>query len=159
MPKDIIVNNLVGLSYNSTGWSDIKADFLYTILLSHAIMFCAVQEHFLLANNLYKINQSLPDFDYFGLPAFKSNAVIHGGRPSGGLAILFPKKFSRYITHVTCPNSDRVHAIKLCLPNSSYMIINCYFPVDRRNQDNDILLTVLQDINTLLTSVKIHAKL
>ena len=100
----------------------------------------------MLENNLYKLKQSFPDYDIFSLPAIKSNSHIHSGRPSGGLALLYNKKISQFITPVTCPYSNRVHGVKLNLQDSCYMFINCYFPVDNRNQDNDLLLRVLQDV-------------
>ena len=55
--------NISMLSYNSTGWSPFKVDFLNTILITHGIMICAVQEHFQLVDNLYKVDK-FKDFKY-----------------------------------------------------------------------------------------------
>ena len=30
------------LSYNTTGWSDFKSDFINTILITHTIFICAI---------------------------------------------------------------------------------------------------------------------
>ena len=145
-----VIDNITSLSYNSTGWSNFKADMINTILLTHSIMFCTIQEHFLLANNMYKIQQAFPDYDFFGLPAIKNNSQINSGRPSCGLAILYSKKVSNYVTHISCPKSNRVHAVKLNLPHSSYVFINCYLTVDKQNHENDVLLAVLQDIKYII---------
>lgn len=150
MGMNTTIDNISSLSFNSTGWSDFKGSMLNTILVSHSVMICAVQEHFLLDNNLYKLNHSIPQYDVFGLPAIKSNSHVHSGRPSSGLAIFYNKKISHFITHVSCPNSHRVQAVKLELPDVSYIFINCYFPVDRRNLDNDELLRVLQDVRYVI---------
>ena len=66
-----VIENIVALSYNSTGWSDFKADMLNTILLSHSILICAIQEHFLLKNNLHKIQQAFPNYDFFWFTCFQ----------------------------------------------------------------------------------------
>ena len=140
------MDNIACLSYNSTGWSDFKATLINTILLSHGIQICAIQEHFLLESNLYKLKQAFNNFEVFSLPAVKSNNQVHSGRPSGGIALLFDKKLCSFVKQVVCPDSSRVQGIQLNLPNSSYLFINCYFPVDQRNENNDGLLRTLQDI-------------
>ena len=145
-----ICDNLSILSFNTTGWNSFKGNLINTILLSHSVQICLIQEHFLLDSNIVKLKQSFQQYDVFSIPAVKSNFQIHGGRPSGGLAIIFHKNISRFITHLSCPNSHRVHGIKLNLPQASYLFINCYFPVDKRNADNDELLLVLQDIRYML---------
>lgn len=146
-----ICDNMSILTYNTTGWNAFKGNLINTILLSHSIQICFIQEHFLLDKNMCKLNQSFQQYDVFSIPAVKSNAQIHGGRPSGGLAIIFHKNISRFITHIPCPNSHRVHGIKLDLPQSSYLFINCYFPVDKRNADNDELFLIFQDIIYMLS--------
>ena len=88
MAANPIINNIASLSFNTTGMSDFKGNFINTILLTHSIQICGIQEHFLLEKNLHKLKKYFPQYDVFGLSAFKSNAQIHGGRGSGGLAIL-----------------------------------------------------------------------
>ena len=130
--QNTTVSYISSLSFNTTGWSNFKGNLINTILLSHSIMFGAIQEHFLLENNLYKLNQAFPDFEVFSLPAVKSNSQINVGRPSGGLSIMYRRSIAKFVTHIICPNSTRVHGVRLDLPHSSYVFINCYFPVDSR---------------------------
>ena len=139
-------DNIACLSFNTTGWSEFKSNLINTILLSHSIQICAIQEHFQLESNLFRLKKAFKDFEVFSLPAVKSNYQVHSGRPSGGISLLFDKKLGSFIKQVTCPNSTRVQGIKLNLPQSSYLFINCYFPVDQRNDNNDDLLRTLQDI-------------
>ena len=122
MANIFTIDNITALSFNTTGWSEFKSSMINTILLSHSVMFAALQEHFLLENNLYKLNRAFPDYDVFGIPAFKCNSHIHSGRPSSGLAFIYNKKLSKFVTHVSCPYSKRVHGLKFKLPEASYSI-------------------------------------
>ena len=88
---DPVSSNLSMLSYNSTGWSTFKADFINTIMLSHSIHICGLQEHFQLKDNVVKIEQHFKDCEVFSLPAYKSNQCIQSGRPSGGLAFIYQR--------------------------------------------------------------------
>ena len=144
--------NLKLLSYNSTGWSDYKADFLHTLLLTHHISICVLQEHFQLKSNLYKLNRAFGEYNTFHLPAHKNNNTINSGRPVGGLSILYSKKLSKFITHIQVPNSHRVQAIELKISGITRVFINCYFPTDPRvdNFDETHLLNTLQDINFIM---------
>lgn len=96
----------------------------------------------------------MDNFEVFGIPAVKSNSIIHAGRPSSGLAIFYSKQLSKFVTHVEVPNSSRVHAIKVKLPTDTYVFINCYFPTDPKvnNFDDSELLNTLQDITYIIDS-------
>ena len=82
----LITQDVALLSYNSTGWSDIKINFVNILLQAHGIMLCGLQEHFQLENNLYKLD-CFKDYNVFSIPARKCNNKVHRGRPSGGLSI------------------------------------------------------------------------
>ena len=125
------------LSYNSTGWSDYKSDFLHTLMISHKAKVACIQEHFQLKSNLYKISRGFKEYQCFSIPAYKSNNSIHGGRPASGLSILYSKELSANVTHITVPDSHRVQAIQLKLSTLSYVLINCYFPTDPKVNDFD----------------------
>ena len=77
------------MSYNSTGWGNFKADLIRTLLLSFGVHILAVQEHFQLRDNTFKISKCFNDFDVFSTPATKSNNTVHSGRPSGGLCFIY----------------------------------------------------------------------
>ena len=142
------------LSYNSTGWGTVKADFVNTLLLSHSIYVCALQEHFQLPQNLYRLQNGISDqYELYGVPAFKSSHAVSAGRPSGGIAFYYHKSLNSYVSRITVPNSFRVQGLKLSVPNSrSVVFINSYFPTDPRGnqEDNTVLLQTLQDIKYII---------
>ena len=148
MDNTTIRGNISTISYNSTGWSSFKISFLQTLLATHCIQVCAVQEHMLLKRNINRISNAFPDYDTFILPAIKSNGNISSGRPSSGLVLIFRKTLSKYVTHINCPDSSRVHAIKVSMTNETFVFINVYLPTDPRthNFDDTLLLKSLQDI-------------
>ena len=125
------------LSYNSMGWNNHKIDFIRTLLITHGIMFCAVQEHFLLKQNLYKLD-CMEGFEVFSIPAHKNN-LVNSGRPSGGLALFYKQDLSKWTSRLTVPNSYRVQGLKIALPNSTLLFINAYFPNDPGNNNLDDL--------------------
>ena len=150
-PVTVSYNNIPALSYNTTGWSTVKADFINTILVSHGILVCALQEHFQLRNNTPKID-CFNNFEVFSVPAYKNNNVVHTGRPSGGLSLIYNNTLSKYATRLLCPGSHRVQGLKLNLPSAPLLFINCYFPTDpgHNNFDENDLLCTLQDIKYLI---------
>ena len=152
VPAIHTLDTLSSLSYNSTGWSDFKGNFINTILISHSIYICAIQEHMQLENNVHRLQKCFPSYDVFSTPAVKDNSHVNSGRPSGGLAFVYSNNIGKYVQHLSVPNSDRVQGLLLKLPDVSYLYINCYFPVDHRNHDVDILIKTLQDVKYLLDS-------
>ena len=76
------IGQLSMLSYNPTGWSKPKIDLIKVILISHSIQIRAIQEHFQLENNLYRLN-SFENYKVFSVGATKKNNVVNRGRPSG----------------------------------------------------------------------------
>ena len=112
----------------------------------------------MLKQNLFKIQAPFSDYELFAVPAVKNNSQIMGGRPSGGLAFLYNSNLGKLVTRISCPNSSRVQGLKLDLQNESYLFINAYFPVDRRNGDIDDLICVLQDVTYILNRCDIDSK-
>ena len=115
------------MSYNSTGWSDHKAETLNMFLSSLDVSFCAIQEHMQLMENIYRIDSKLNNYISFSIPAHKRRDIISRARPSGGLSFLIKKGLEHYVNHIIVPNSNRVHALTIKLPNANLVIINCYF--------------------------------
>ena len=142
--------NINFLSYNSTGWSEYKANFVKNVMTSNGVHVGTIQEHFLLKDNVFKIGQYIDNCEVFAIPAFKSDLCISAGRPSGGLAILYDKNIGHCVTRVTVPNSHRVHGIVINTQGEKILVINVYFPTDKRLNINNELITTLQDIKFIL---------
>ena len=139
--------------YKSRGCTECKLDYINDILLlSQNIIFC-IQEHFLLRNNIYKLSNAVNNFSVLAKPAYKNFNIQNQGRPMGGLCIVIPKVWRKYVTIVnTC--SWRIQAILIKLNNITFLIVNSYFPTDPKtlNADNYELEAVLSEISGLINT-------
>ena len=148
----VVSDNITALSFNTSGWNTLKVNYIKTILISHSISILAVQEHWLLEKNLYKLENCFENYDVFALPARKSNSQINKGRPSGGICFMVKNELCSVTKRLHCPNSSRVQGIQITIAGKSYVYINCYFPVDPQNANMDTteLLHILQDIKFIM---------
>ena len=153
-PTPVTNSNLTFMSYNVTGWTDTKINFVNVLLQAHGLLLCGLQEHFQLENNLYRIN-CFRNYEVFSVAASKSNNIVHRGRPSGGISILYHQSLCKFATQLRVPNSLRVQGLKLNIPNIPILVINTYFPNDPQTVDFDDseLLQTLEDIKYLVDSV------
>ena len=87
----------------------------------------------------------------FIVPAHKDNSQVTRGRGKGGLATIWDRKLTNYVSKVKTENF-RLQATKFNLPSGSLLIINTYFPCDPRtgNFDDRELLTLLSDIQNIV---------
>ena len=69
-------------------------------------------------------------------PATKDNTQVSRGRGKGGLAILWNKKLTKYVTKVKSTHS-RLQAMRFQFPANSLLVINVYFPCDPRSNNYD----------------------
>ena len=113
-----------------------------------------MQEHFLQDSqdkkysNTNKLrNQYGSSHDMYIVPAFKENRQVSRGRGVGGLATLWSKNLTKYVSRIKC-NNFRIQATKFSLPDGALLLINTYFPGDPRtnNFDDAELLTLLSGI-------------
>ena len=119
-------------SYNSTGFGLSAQNYMRTLLLFSDIL--CIQEHFLQdckdkkASNTNILRNKFDDHDMYIVPAVKSKSQISRGRGTGGLATLWKRSLTKYVTKVECKNS-RLQATKFDLPEGSILIFNAYFPL------------------------------
>ena len=142
------IKNIPIISYDSTGWNTLKAQFFSALAITHSIGVGAIQEHFLLKGNLYKLSKEFPCYGVFSIPAVKSNSAVSRGRPSCRLSIIYKKQLMKYTSHIQVPDSNRVQALKVKLPTETFIFINAYFPTDPKvnNFNEGELHKTLQDI-------------
>ena len=83
----------------------------------------------------------------FIVPAQKQNTQISKGRGKGGLATIWDKNLTKYVSKIKCENF-RMQATKFDFPSGVFLVINTYFPCDPRtiNFDDTELLTLLTSI-------------
>ena len=96
-------------------------------------MFC-VQEHFLLRNNLRKLSNYFKTSAVIAKPATKDFNLQHKGRPRGGLAIIVPKGLRKSIKLINS-TSWRIQPIIIEIDGKRLLLINCYFPTDKKTID------------------------
>ena len=108
--QTINISKIPIISFNPEGWSENRKEFLSALLFSHKIGVAALQEHFQLKNNLYKLN-CFEDYESFSVGAHKSNDRIRSGRPSGGISFIYHKNFCQFIERLPIPPTNRVQGI------------------------------------------------
>ena len=111
------------------------------------------QENFILKANSYKLFQAIPGFQFFINPAIKP--LQDRGRPSNGMFICVPESIKSCVTDVS-PGHWRVQAVVIASEHSRTLLINSYFPFDKRDQLDNEGLTEL--IETLGSDLKHHSK-
>ena len=89
----------------------------------------------------------------FIVPASKNISQVTTGRGSGGLATMWDKSLTKYVSQVEC-QSVRLQATKFSLPCGSLLLLNTYFPCDPRvnNFEDDELLELLAEIKSTMSN-------
>ena len=78
------------------------------------------QENFLLKENTYKVNQTLPGFQVIHNPALLKNQTK--GRQSNGIFIAYPDLLKNQVADVS-PGHWRIQAVMLQIGESSILLI------------------------------------
>ena len=154
----LIQDNICVTSYNSTGFGIGVQNFLSTVSLFSNIL--CLQEHFLLDgknkkhSNTDKLRKLCGNkYDMYIVPAFKDQSQVSKGRGIGGLATLWDKCLTKYVSQIKC-TSYRLQATKFSFPSGSLLVLNTYFPCDPRNNNfnEDELLELLAEIKHVMNS-------
>ena len=87
----------------------------------------------------------------FIVPAHKDNSQVGKGRGKGGLATMWDKYLTKYVSLVKTSNF-RLQATKFSFPCGTLLLLNTYFPCDprRANFDESELINLLADIKSIL---------
>ena len=145
-------------SFNSTGFGIGVQNFITTLSIFSNIL--CIQEHFLLDgkmknhSNTNKIRKLLNHkYDMFIVPAYKENNQVSRGRGKGGLATLWDKRLTKYVSQVKCSNF-RLQVTRFDFPSGSLLLLNTYFPCDPRvhNFNEEELLTLLTEIRLIMST-------
>ena len=148
--------NICITSFNSTGLSIAAQNFISTLSLFSNIL--CLQEHFLLDSkskdysNTDKLRNLFGNrYDLFIVPAVKDTNQVSKGRGKGGLATLWDKNLTKYVSQVKC-SSFRLQVTRFDFPSSSLLILNTYFPCDPRvsNFNEEELLQILAEMRNIM---------
>ena len=153
-------DNVCFCSYNSTGFGSSAQNYISSLLVFSDIL--CIQEHFLLdskdkkhSNTNQLKNKLGAEHDMYIVPAVKNNSEISRGRGKGGLATIWRRSLTKYVSKIACDNF-RLQATSFSFPSGSVLVINTYFPCDPKTEgfDDTELLTLLADIQTLVTQTQ-----
>ena len=139
------------ISYNSTGISSDKCDFINKLCEENDVQFVSLQEHF--KNNKVTdkyFRAKFAKFSPYILPGFRPSGQDKG-RPKAGLAQLCRKYVDLKKDRVKS-SSFRIQAQILNFPTSKLLWINIYLPTDpqTREFDDSELLDVLQELTNII---------
>ena len=147
-------------SFNSTGFGIGVQTFLTTLSIFSNIL--CIQEHFLLDgktknhSNTNKLRKLFNDkYDMYIVPAHKENTQVSRGRGKGGLATLWDKGLTKYVSQIKCSNF-RLQVTRFEFPSGSLLLLNTYFPCDPRvnNFNEEELLSLLSEIRNMMNAQK-----
>ena len=84
-------------------------------------------------------------------PAHKNTSQVSKGRGKGGLATLWDRSLTKYVSKVPT-ESFQLQGTKFSFPSGSFLLLNTYFPCDPRlqNFDETELITLLAEIRQVM---------
>lgn len=121
-------HDLIFLTYNLKPKSLKRSiDYIRELCFNYDII--ALQETWLLPEELGYLHSISDDFACTGTSAVDTTAGILRGRPFGGVAILWRKSAFNAVSVIPC-NNPRVCAIEIVLKETSVLVFNAYMPTD-----------------------------
>ena len=139
------------ISYNSTGISTDKCDFINRLCEENDVQFVSLQEHFKNSKVTDKyFRAKFTEFNPFIIPGFRASGQDRG-RPKAGLAQLSKKGLDIQRNRVKS-SSYRIQAQVLNFPTSRLLWINLYLPTDPQTVvfDDSELVEVLHEVTNIL---------
>ena len=128
------------LSYNSTGISTDKSDFINDICEENDVLFVSIQEHFKNSKTTDKyFCKKFPQYNSYVIPGFRAKGQ-DSGRPKAGLAQMNRKGLDISKDRISTSNY-RIQVQVLKFPTSKVMWINTYIPTDPQTvqfDDNEL---------------------
>ena len=151
------MDRLLLFSYNSTGLGQDKVDYIQHFIQSHTPDFFLLQETWLLSANVAKLACFDSNYMFHGVSGVNDSELLRG-RPYGGVAILWHKKWNRYVKRVNVPGSNRIYAVILECGQLSLLIACCYLPCETYSSHvSDEFVTVMDAIECLRAQYLCHA--
>ncbi len=109
-----------------------------------------LQETWLRRSELYILNQIHAEFCGSGISAMDTESSIHTGRPHGGLAIMWRKTLSEYITPIDYSDT-RIQGIVCTSDDRKLLVLNVYMPCS--NHENlELFSYYLTKLDGIITS-------
>ena len=120
------------ISFNMRGFSN-GCNLVKELLKPNSII--AVQEHWLRGDNMSNFAAIDSNVMYYGVSGMNNRAktCILQGRPFGGVAFIWNRSISRFISIVGADTAGRCCAIKVNAGNRKVLVVNVYFPCQSQN--------------------------
>ena len=141
------------LTFNPTGIiSQLKRQYLYSLLENYSIDLLALQEHWLLEKQFNVLSNLHSNYNCVAISGMNDTGEVILGRPYGGCAILWHNRINQHVTPINTSAlaSKRICAIKLQLHNKTVLIINMYLPCDSQRAQVPELESVLDEAMSLI---------
>lgn len=144
--ESIVRHHFSIASYNCRGFNSLKSDFINQCLSKVDILF--IQEHWLTETQFDKLTDISRDFLFTSVCGFDNTKLLLG-RPYGGCAILWRSCMQAQVS-VLCTNSRRICAIRLCVNNLKFLLVNVYLPHEDGDENVDLITDLLIGLESLI---------
>ena len=105
-----------------------SSDYISSFLNSKDCDILCLQEVWLLQCNIKELSTINDNYLYTGVSGVDDGEKIIQGHPPGGVAILYLKSLSSFITHVNSTN-QRVCGISMTIGIFTFKILSIYMPL------------------------------
>ena len=150
------MDKLCILTYNSTGLSSFKCQYITELLDKLNVNILLLQETWLVQGNLDRLGSIHPNYAAYGISGVDDSSILQG-RPYGGLGFLWNHRLSPYIKRIPT-GCKRLCAISLQCSNMKMLLINLYMPVDNMSKSHvtDEFLSVCDAMEIMLNKYFDH---
>lgn len=120
---------MASISMASFNCESVKRATQHVRQLCRTNDFIALQEHWLIPEELDYMNTIDPDFSYCGCSAMDTSAGPVKGRPYGGVAVMWRKTRFQQVAPLDT-GSTRVAGIRVTVADRSFIVLSVYMPCD-----------------------------
>ena len=145
-------NPITILSYNSTGFNSVKAQWIRDLMDTTGASLLGLQEHFKNTQSLQKLfKKEFPKCDSVVVPAYREEGR-ESGRAKGGLAQIVDESLNGVKRQKLQVESWRIQAQILHFGTWKLLWVNVYFPTDPKvlNFNEEELLVVQGQLEAIL---------
>lgn len=107
----------------------IKRSYLHVRELCKTYDIIALQELWLIPDEIDFLNTIHPDFGYYGISAVDTSAGPLKGRPFGGVAVLWRKSSFANVVPIES-HSTRIAAVRVNLTDRCFIVMSVYMPTE-----------------------------
>jgi len=138
-------------SLNTKGFNNLRKQYI-TEMSSFCDIMC-IQEHWLLKQHLYKIENCVSNFKGHAVSGMCESSGVLQGRPHGGCAILWRDEINHNVTKLPI-NNERACAVRLTLGEQNMILVCVYLPTDTQTHvfNQQSIELIIADIRTLKLS-------